>query len=93
MRSILYHRKNCDFLKEGTFTLTSSVQDLPVILKLNNFQSLKKALNGIIEQIFCNSNVLYRRKNVKVAIYNFGSVYNNSLVLEVSFKENKITSA
>ena len=33
------------FWNEGTFTLTSSVQDLPVILKWHNFQSLEKALN------------------------------------------------
>ena len=32
------------FLNEGTFTLTSSVQDIPVILKWHNFQSLEKAL-------------------------------------------------
>ena len=29
------------FWNEGTFTLSLYVQDLPVILKLNNFQSLK----------------------------------------------------
>ena len=33
------------FWNEGTFTLTWPVQDLPVILKWHNFQSLKKALN------------------------------------------------
>ena len=33
------------FWNEGTFTLTSSVQDLPIILKWHNFQSLEKALN------------------------------------------------
>ena len=33
-----------NFWNEGTFTLTSSVQDLPVILKWHNFQSLEKAL-------------------------------------------------
>ena len=38
------------FRNEGTFSLTSSVQDLPVILKLNNFQSLEKALNCFMEQ-------------------------------------------
>ena len=35
--------KSVTFLNEGTFTLTSSVQDLPVILKWHNFQRLKKA--------------------------------------------------
>ena len=36
--------KNVTFWNEGTFTWTSSVQDLPVILKWHNFYSLKKAL-------------------------------------------------
>ena len=39
------NNKKCDFLNEGTFTRTSSVQDLLVILKWHNFQSLEKALN------------------------------------------------
>ena len=38
---ILYHSEKCDDM----FTLTSSVQDLQVILKSHNFQSLEKALN------------------------------------------------
>ena len=36
LMNILYHTKKCekcDFLNEGTFIRTSSVQDLPVILK------------------------------------------------------------
>ena len=45
------------FWNEGTFTLTNSVQDLPIILKLHNFQSLEKALN--------------RRKNAQVATFYF----------------------
>ena len=45
------------FWNEGTFTLTSSVQDLPVILKLHNFQSLEKALNYFMELKFCKSDV------------------------------------
>ena len=54
-----------------------SVQDLPVISKLNNFQSLKEALNFFMEIKFCKSDVYFlnRRKNVKVATYNFGSVF------------------
>ena len=46
---IFYITKKCDFLNEGTFTLTLSVQDLPVILKWNNFQSLEKALIFVME--------------------------------------------
>ena len=37
--------KSVTFWNEGTFTLTSAVQDLPVILKWHNFQRLEKALN------------------------------------------------
>ena len=33
----LYHSKKCDFLNEGTFTLISSVQDIPIILQWHNF--------------------------------------------------------
>ena len=53
-------------LNEGTFTLTSSVQDLKAILKWHNFQSLKKALNCFMELKFCKSDVYFlnRRKNV-----------------------------
>ena len=40
-----YHSKSVTFLNEGTITWTSSVQDLPVILKLINLQSLDKALD------------------------------------------------
>ena len=45
LRSILYHSKSVTFKNEGTFTLTSSVQDLPVMIKWHNFQSFEKALN------------------------------------------------
>ena len=46
--------------------MTSYVQDLPVILKWHNFQSLEKALNVFMEFKFCKSDVysLNRRKNV-----------------------------
>ena len=40
------------FLNEGTSTLTSSVLDLSVILKLNNFQCVEKALNCFMELKF-----------------------------------------
>ena len=33
LRNILYHTKKCNFLNKDTFTQTSSVQDLAVILK------------------------------------------------------------
>ena len=37
--------KKCDFfLNKGTFNLASSVQELPVIFKWNDLQSLGKAL-------------------------------------------------
>ena len=41
--SILYCRKNVTFLNEGTFTLTSSVQEVKVIFELNKFKNLGKA--------------------------------------------------
>ena len=65
------------FWNEGTFTRTSSVQGLPVILKWHNLQSLDKALDLFIEFKFCESDFdfLNRSKNWKVATYNFGSVY------------------
>ena len=36
--------KNVTFWNEGTFTLASSVQDVPVIFKWNDLQSLDRAL-------------------------------------------------
>ena len=44
--------------------MTSSVQDLPVILKRHNFQSLEKALNFFMELKFCKSDFYFlnRRK-------------------------------
>ena len=44
LRNILYHTKSVTFWNEGTFTWTSSVQDLQVILKWHNLQCLEKAL-------------------------------------------------
>ena len=57
--------KSVSFLNEGIFTLTSSVQDLPVILSLINFHSFEKALNCFMELRFCNSDVYFlnRHKN------------------------------
>ena len=65
------------FWNDGTFTRTSSVQGLPVILKWNNLQSLDKALYLFIEFKFCESDfdLLNGSKNCMVATYNFGSVY------------------
>ena len=53
------------------------MQDLPVILKLHNLQSLDKALDLFIEFKFCESNFYFLNgsKNCMVATYNFGSVY------------------
>ena len=64
------------FLNEGTFTRTLSVQDLPVILKWHNLQSLDKALDCFIELKFCKSDLYFlnRRNKCKVATYNLGSV-------------------
>ena len=73
----LYHTKKCDFWNDGTFTRTSSVQGLLVILKWHNLQSLVKALDLFIEFKFCESDIYYLNgsKNCLVATYNFGSVY------------------
>ena len=54
------------FRNEGTFTLTSSVEDLPDILKLNNFQSLEKAMNCYMELKFCNSDVYFLNRRKKI---------------------------
>ena len=53
------------------------MQDLPVILKLHNFQSLDKALDLFIEFKYWESGFYFlnRSKNCMVATYNFGSVY------------------
>ena len=42
--NISYCRKNVIFWIEGTFTLASSVQEVPVLFKWNDLQSLGKAL-------------------------------------------------
>ena len=65
------------FWNDGSFTRTSSVQGLPVILKLHNLQSLDKALDLFIEFKFCESDFYFLdgSKNCMVATYNFGSVY------------------
>ena len=53
------------------------MQGLPVILKLNNLQSLDKALDIFIEFKFCEIDFYFlnESKNCMVATYNFGSVY------------------
>ena len=65
------------FLNDGTFTRTSSVQGLPVILKWNNLQSLYKALDFFKVFKFCESDFYFLNgsKYCMVATYNFGSVY------------------
>ena len=65
------------FWNEGTFTRTSLVQDLPVILKWHNLQSLDNALDIFTELKFCESDFYFLNggKNCMVATYNFGSVY------------------
>ena len=63
---------------DGTFTRTSSVQGLPVILKWHNLQSFDKALElFFIEFKFCDSDFYFLNgsKNCMVATYNFGLVY------------------
>ena len=65
------------FWNDGTFTRTSSVQSLTVILKWHNLQSLDKALDLFIEFKFCESEFYFLNgsKNWIVATYDFGSVY------------------
>ena len=45
--NISYCSKNDTFWNEGTFTLASSVQAVPVIFKWNDLQSLGKALGDL----------------------------------------------
>ena len=65
------------FWNDGTFTWTSSVQGLPVILKPHNLPRLDKALDLFIEFKFCEGHFYFLNgsKNCMVATYNFGSVY------------------
>ena len=65
------------FWNDGTFTRTSSVQGLQVILKWQNLQSLDKALVLFIELKFCEKDFYFLNgsKNCMVATYDFGSVY------------------
>ena len=44
LRNISYCRQNVTFWIEGTFTLASSVQEVPVLFKWNDLQSLGTAL-------------------------------------------------
>ena len=69
----LYHTKSVTFWNDGTFTRTSFVQDLPVILKWHN---CREALDLFIEFKFCENDFYFlnRSKNCMVATYNFGSV-------------------
>ena len=41
------------FWNEGTFTLASAVEDVPVIFKWNGMQSLGKALADLYKHEFC----------------------------------------
>ena len=41
---LVYIVKKCDFWNEGTFSLTSSVQEVRIIFQWNNLQSLGKVL-------------------------------------------------
>ena len=65
------------FWNYGTFTRTSSVQGLQIILKWHNLQSLDKTLDLLIEFKFCDRDFYFLNgsKNCMVATYNFGSVY------------------
>ena len=49
----LYCRKSVTFWNEGTFSLTSSVQEVHVIFKWNNLQSLGKVLLHFKKHEFC----------------------------------------
>ena len=79
----LYHTQSATFWNDGTFTRTSSVQGLPVILKWHKLQRLDKALDLLIELKFCECifYFLYGSENCIVATYKFGSVYSITLNL------------
>ena len=51
--NISYCRNKCDFWNEGTFTLASSVEDVPVIFKWNGMQSFGKTLVDLYKHGFC----------------------------------------
>ena len=51
--NISYCSKNVTFWNEGTFTLASSVQAVPVIFKWNDLQSFGKALVDLQKHEFC----------------------------------------
>ena len=51
--SILLCRKNVTFWNYGTFTLASSVEDVPVIFKWNDMQSFGKSLVDLYKHEFC----------------------------------------
>ena len=77
LRNFLYHTKSVTVSNEGTYSRTLSVQDLPVILKGDNLQSLDKALDVFIALKFSKSDLYFltRRKKCKVATSNILSVY------------------
>ena len=56
------------------------MQDLPVILKRDNLQSLDKVFDFFIALKFCNSDYYFlnRLKKCEVATYNIVSVYTKS---------------
>ena len=72
--NMLYHTKSVTFWNKSTFSQTSSVQDIPVILKWHNLQSLNKALDFFIEKKIERA-VLYLlaelAQKYKVATYEF----------------------
>ena len=83
LSNILYHTKSVTFWNEGTFSRTLPVQDLPVILKRDNLQSLYKVFDFFIALKFCNSDFYFlnRLKKWKVATYNTVSVYMSNLFI------------
>ena len=78
MSDIEYSVITSDVVKsfDCTFTRASSVQGLPVILKLHHLHSLGKALDLLIEFKFCESDVYFLNgsKTCMLATHNFGSV-------------------
>ena len=46
-------KKGVTFLNEGTFSVTSSVQEVHIIFKGNNLQRLGKVLLHIKKHVFC----------------------------------------
>ena len=63
------------------------MQDLPVILKWHNFQSIEKALNFFMELQFCKSDVYYPNRRYLKLWFSVYMSYDDELYM---FKSNII---